>query len=385
MKKKRIAFLVTNIFDLGGVQRVVSVLANELNKEHNVEIICVAKNVKINRDIYNLDENIKVHVREDLLHKNLFNKIYSKINKIIHSKTALLDKKFLLSYLTNIYYPQNTQKKLIKFLNLQNYDIIVGVEGYLSIILSIISEKLNSKTIGWQHNSFDAYLNNKNRYYYKQNEIFKTNIPKLDKYIVLTDFDKKMFKEKLNVNTEVIENPRSFTSEQKSTLKNKQFLAAGRFTYQKGFDLLIESFFEFSKSNKEWNLVIVGEGEEKENIEKLISKFKLKDRIKIYEFTNDIKKYFLESSVLLLPSRWEGMPMLVLESMEMGVPIISYDISAVKQIISNNEEGILVKKYNNILFSQAMIDLVDNKCIEKSKYFSIENIISKWFNLFSSN
>ena len=70
-KKKKICFLVTDIFSLGGVQRVVSVLANELSKEYNVEIVCVAKNIKIDRTIYNLSEDINVILNSNLLSKSL--------------------------------------------------------------------------------------------------------------------------------------------------------------------------------------------------------------------------------------------------------------------------------------------------------------------------
>ena len=67
----------------------------------------------------------------------------------------------------------------------------------------------------------------------------------------------------------------------------------------------------------------------------MINIYKLEVRFIVKSFTNNIKDYFLNSSVLLLPSRWEGMPMIVLESLEMGVPIISYDITAVKPLITN--------------------------------------------------
>lgn len=391
MNKKNICFLVTNIFDLGGVQRVVSVLSNELIKTYNVDIVCVAKNVIEDRTVYNLNKDITVHIKPDLLDKNIFARIYSRFIREINSRSKIFENKKNLNYLINIYYPKKHQERLIKFINSKDYDIVIGVEGYLSIILGIIAPKINPKTIGWQHNSFDAYLKNKNRYYWKQNEIFKRFIPQLDRYVVLTNHDKEMFVKNLGIKSNVIYNPKSFTSNLKSSVNNQRFLAAGRFTYQKGFDLLVESFYEFSKHNSEWKLVLVGEGEDRDKIKSLIENYGLQDRISIEPFTNNIQKYFLNSSGLLLSSRWEGMPMIVLESMELGVPIISYKISSSKELIENNVDGILVNKFDTKEFAQAMIKLANSyelrkemscNAINKSKSFQIDVISLKWKEIF---
>ena len=199
-----------------------------------------------------------------------------------------------------------------------------------------------------------------------------------------------MFKKEKNIECQVIYNPRSFNSKEKSKVNKKQFLAAGRLNHQKGFDLLIESFNTFSKTNDDWKLVIVGEGKEKIKLLESINKYKLRDRIIVESFTNNIKEYFLNSSVLLLPSRWEGMPMIVLESLEMGVPIISYDITAVEPLITNGKEGIIVKSFDKDEFSIAMENMVSSpnliedmskECVIKSREFDVENIRDKWIEL----
>lgn len=371
MKKRKVCFLVNDIFSLGGVQRVVSVIANSLCKDYDITILCIGNNVEVNRTTYNLDERIKVDVKSDILKVNIIKKIIYKIAKVINERTNIFqhNKKNILS---EIYFPKCIREKLYNHLNSSDFDIVIGVEGNFSLLLATISDMLDCKTMGWQHNSYDAYLKNKNKYHWKQDCLFKKYLPKLDRYIVLTNYDKRMYKKEMDIDCIVINNPKSFISNEKSKLINKQFLAAGRFNYQKGFDLLIESFNEFAKHNDDWNLVIVGEGEEKDKIIKLINKYNLQNRIQIDNFTDNIQKYFLQSSILLLPSRWEGMPMIVLESMEMGVPVISYDISACTQLIKNNCEGILVDKYNTKQFAQGMNELSSSykKRKEMSKHIS---------------
>ena len=137
--------------------------------------------------------------------------------------------------------------------------------------------------------------------------------------------------------------------------------------------------------------MIVGEGEEKENIKNIVKRYKLQDRVSIMGFTDDIKKYFLDSSVLLLSSRWEGMPMIVLEALEMGVPTISYNITAAQQLIENNREGILVNKFDISEFSNSMLKLANSfedrrsmskNAIERSDEFAIDRIVEQWNDMF---
>lgn len=93
-------------------------------------------------------------------------------------------------------------------------------------------------------------------------------------------------------------------------MKNKVFLAAGRMIYVKAFDNLVEAFKIFAQKNSDWKLLLVGDGEDFPMIRDKIKKYGLEQRIITPGKTDDIKKYFLQSSVLLLPSRWEGMPMI---------------------------------------------------------------------------
>ena len=384
----KICFITDTIFNLGGVQRVLSVIANELSKEHEVTVLCTNNKYVLNREVYGLSESVKVDISNLLLTKrNIFEKVFYRFVKFCHERTKIFGRNIFFKLIEETYYPQNQRDSLKEYLQNKNFDIIVGVEGVYSILLASISSELKAKTIGWQHNSYDAYLKTPNKYYWKQDMLFKKYIPKLDRYFVLNEYDKQQYFKEMDIECDVLYNPISFESIHKSEVNNKVFLAAGRFTYQKGFDLLIKSFYEFSKYNDDWKLVLVGEGEELKNIQKLIRKYKLQDRITVKQFSSNIKHYFLESSALVLSSRWEGMPMIVLESLVMGVPIISYDITAMRPLVTNYKEGIIVEKYNTEKFAKAMYEIsnsyelrkrMSENAILKSNKFKIENIINRW-------
>lgn len=382
----KICFITNELFSLGGAQRVLSVLANNLLQEYEVHITWTSNNQTIDRSLYDLDFRIGLHNNRNLYSKKVINKLLRGLNKV----TGIVNKEIFEPVFKEIAYPRKLQEEYINYINNNQYDLVIGVGGYFSVILGIISDKVMAKTIGWQHNSYEAYLKNRYRYYWNEDILFEKYIPKLDRYIVLNNHDKEMFKREKNIECQVIYNPRSFNSKEKSKVNKKQFLAAGRFNYQKGFDLLIESFNTFSKTNDDWQLVIVGEGKEKFKLLERINKYNLQDRIRVESFTNNIKEYFLNSSVLLLPSRWEGMPMIVLEALEMGVPVISYDITAVEPLITNGKEGIVVKSFDNDEFAIAMekvassfnlIEDMSKKCVIKSREFDVENIRDKWIQL----
>ncbi|UZW14975.1 glycosyltransferase family 4 protein [Clostridium pasteurianum] len=386
----KICFVMSNICTLGGVQRVVSVLCNELIKYYEIDILCVSKEIKNNGDLYKLNSKINVKFKYNFVKTNLIDKSFRKIVKDINKFVGILNNERYYTNLLNIYFPIKVRTQFIEYLNYNKYDVVIGVEGLYSILLGSIKEKLNSKVIGWQHNSYEAYLKNKNKYYWNLNILFNKYVSKLDRYIVLNEHDDEMYMKEMGISCDVIYNPTSFKSDIKSKVNSNIFLAAGRFNYQKGFDLLLQSFKVFSMENTDWKLVIVGDGEEKNKLLKTIKEFQLEDRVEIHNFTNNISDYFLKSSVLLLSSRWEGMPMIVLEALEMGVPIITYDITAVRPLVTHMVEGVIVNKFDITAFADAMIRIsksenlrknMSRNAISKSKLFDISTIIKKWQNL----
>lgn len=386
----KIGFLTSDVFTLGGVQRVLSVLGSEISKIYEVDIICTSSCVNVDRSIYNLSENVNIVKANYGKKSNKKNKLSSArrgLIRYINNKTGIFNNKNNLKLITEAYYPKHMQDYWIKFINEHNYDLVIGVEGYYSLLIGIINDRVSCRSLGWQHSSYDSYLRDSTGLHFNQDILFEKYINKLDGNIVLNEYDKKMYKTNHNINSQVIYNPKSFNSSKKSKLTNKTFLAAGRFVDEKGFDLLIEAFKLFSVENEDWKLNLIGDGPNKESIIKAIKSHGLENRIEVLEFTNDIKSYFLKSSILLLPSRREGMPMIVLEALEMGVPTIAFNISGVLPLISNGSEGLIVDKYDINEFANAMKYLsqsyedrvnMSNKIKNKSRLFDIDNICNQW-------
>ena len=229
----------------------------------------------------------------------------------------------------------------------------------------------------------------KGQFLWNQDALIRHMFNKLDYYVVLTDIDKKQLKEIYNVDVTRIYNPCSFKIENKSKLNSKTFLAVGRLEKVKGFDKLIEAFYYFSKKNNEWNLKICGSGSEKNNLENLIDKYNLSDRIFIEPFSNNIKNAYIDSNVFLFTSIKEGFGLVLLEAMEAGLPIIAFDLPCVHEILDLNS-SIIVEYLNVVDLSNSMLELIkDDKQmkfmskngIEHVKRFDGKNIVNEWIKL----
>ncbi len=383
--KKKICFLTGSIFTLGGVQRAVTVVSNALYHEgYDVHIICVTNDNRRDNALYGLNEKIKVKfVSQNILEKILFfwafilKKIIIK-NENLYKKTKLIS---LCFFKVKIF--QN--REIINYINENKIDDVVGVASFYTMFLCVFKNKLSTKKlIGWQHSTCESYFEiSLNNTYLKY--LFKEKFDLLSNYIVLTDYDVRWIKQKFNYNATCIYNPRSFISEEKSDLKSKNFIAVGRFAKEKGFDRLIDAFNIFSKNNKDWNLMIIGEGSLKEQLENEIKKFGLEDRIKLLPRTNEIQKFYLQSSIYLLSSYIEGLGIVLVEACECGVPIISYDLpSTVEQFKTCS---VLVKNNDIVGYAKAMLDLVNDKellhnlskkAIINADNYSIEKIVKSW-------
>lgn len=119
----------------------------------------------------------------------------------------------------------------------------------------------------------------------------------------------------------------------------------------------------------------------------------LQDRVELIGVTNNVEKYYLESSVYLLSSRWEGWGLVVIEAFEMGMPVIAFDIVPIDLLITNGEDGIIVDKFDVNKFAAAMVKLAHDeelrkkmgeKAIETANKFSERNIADRWQKMMES-
>ena len=386
----KICFWIGNAFyRKAGTNKMVCTIANELCKIHEVTILITNKQYE--NSVFDYDQSINI---KSVSETNVVYNRKSNIIRYINNKTGFFNNGKRIKLLKNSLYSKTKLKSIAPHFNKEKYDIIIATGSeilWLALMRDFISEK--TKLIGWQHNSYNSYVTRKNVLFWKKEELLKKYIPNLDKLIVLNPYDKIDYFEKLQLHTEFIENPLTITSDVKTNYLNKNFIFVGRLNHQKGIDFLINSFYEFSKKNVEWNLLIVGEGNSTftEKLINLIKSKKLCKRIKLIGFTTEVINYYLKSSIYLMTSRYEGWGLVVTEAMSVGLPIITFDITPMEYIIDHHKNGIVVGKYNTKKYAAAMLKLANDEnmrremsksAIIKSNQFSLDNILQKWNKLF---
>lgn len=391
----KICIWMTKLFEQGGTKRVVTLLAGELAKEHDVTIMAYDNRFKEDREIYQLNETVKidlVNVKSFVDRKKTPTNYYRGLLRKVNYKTGYFNKEQHAERMADAIFPKEARKKFVDYFNKKGYDIIIST-ARLSLFLGMIAPDLNAKTIGWAHSCYENYVEGNWSIFWHQEELLKRYIPQLDRYVVLTQYDVDAFKEKLDLDVMAIGNPRSFVSERKSDRTNKQFFVATRLVPRKGLNYLVKAFAEFCKQDDEWTLVIAGDGPQRKSLLNAVWRQNVQERVRFVGETKDVLKYYLDSSVYLMTSEFEGWGLVVIEAFETGVPVIAFDIPPMDLLITHNVDGILVHRFRVDEYAQAMLklahdkelrDSMGEKAIEKAKQFSVENVVAEWNDLFAS-
>jgi len=366
---------------------VTAVVAKELARDHDVTIVTFDTPGQMDTSLYHLDE-ANIHYRffkypETTTMKNRFCKAYSYLyRRILHQNRLTSD------WYAHSSFPSELRNALIEELQVGNYDVIIGDHAPLAVRLATCRKKLGkTRLIGWIHNSYEALYGEKSQYNIgpELRKHYEWQLEKLDATVVLSHDDAK----KYHFPTKVIYNPLTLFPGKPSTGASKKFLAIGRFSYQhKGFDLLIKAFHIFAEQDNEWTLDIVGEGPEESMYRELIKDYQLEDRISIHPFTNNIQTYYQQAQVYVLSSRWEGMPLVLMEAMSHGLPIVSSDLPVCKEIMG--DFGLYFTKGDIHDLAQRLKEATSLDWSRKSKeatsiarQYDVKTIIQQWKALLS--
>lgn len=325
--KKKVLFILPRLYP-GGAERVLITLMNNLSREnYDIQFVCLSGEGTIKHWIDN-DITIKA------LHKKRVSSsiiaLYQHIKKVnpdtvvstmVHCNAALL---LLKPFFRNIRF----------------------------IVRESSMPKALIEEYGWK-GKVCKY-------------VYKYLYPKADAVIspakaITREFDEDLKVSTLNhhtlynpVNEERLQNTvtKFETSEQRK--KTQHFICVGRLGYEKGYDRLIEALVDYQASNSfDWRLDIVGKGSEIKHLGELIRNHKLENNIKLVGYQNIPWPLIAEADCLLLPSRWEGMPNVVLEALACGTRVIAHsDAGGIREIAS-------VSKKSNVEVVSSMKDFTD--------------------------
>lgn len=328
-KKTKITLLIGSLTG-GGAERVTCNLANYLYENgYEVNLITMS-DVK---DNYVLNENID---RTYLITKE------ERKNKISDS---------LVRY-----------KKLKKYI-LKNKDVdcyIVMLPITILLLLSL-RKYIHGKVI-------ISERNNPSTYKLYEKIIMKYACKKCDGLVVQTKTIGEWYP---NKNQVVIPNAInkniSFSLRNSYTIENK-IVAVGRLDRQKNYQMLLEGFYKFSLKYPDYKLEIYGKGPQETMLKKIVNKYSMENKVSFMGYVKEVDKKICDAKVFVMTSIFEGMPNSLIEAMCMGVPCISTDCDGggAKELIKNNENGILIEKNNVDALVNALEKIIsDNDFAEK--------------------
>ncbi|WP_103865540.1 glycosyltransferase family 4 protein [Aquimarina sp. I32.4] len=368
----KIIFIIDQVYLHGGIERVLSIKANYFAKKKEVEVCVLTTEQKGNKPCYHFDEKvffkdlgINYHRNKSYFHPVNLRKIPKHVQKLKSEiKRLNPDIVVVCSHSTDTYFIPFINKKIPK-----------------------IKEFHYSKHIELKSRQNPENLYKK--YFLKYADYVEG---KYDALVVLNKDEATYYK---TDNTCIIPNPLTFYPKEITDISQKVVIAAGRIAPVKGYDTLIDIWNQVYSKNKDWKLYIYGEGNVhyKKKIGDKIVEYGLQEVVSLKGATDRIKDKMLNSSIFVMTSHNECFPLVLLEAQSCGLPIVSFDCPHGPRNIIDPDTGVLVPLYNNVVFVEKLIQLMDNKeellrmsknARENSSKYQLEIIMGLWEQMFNN-
>lgn len=372
----KIVYVIGYIHGWGGIERVLSGKANYLIKQgYDVSFVKIYRNN--DEPYFEFDPRIKFYALDftfeeegDYKRKVLFHQ----------NKKLFIEK---LSELLNEIKPDitiSTYCKYSKYIYLANDPSIKIIERHFAKYKrSQFFVKLDKYSIGKKISNW---------YRRKDYKIVKHYA----KFVVLTHEDREDWGNLDNIMT--IHNPMTFEPQSISTCENKRAIALGRISKQKNYESMLRIWKEVTQKHNDWHLSIFANGGSIRKLQKYADQLKVSSNITISPVTRDVEKELLDSSIYLMTSRYEGLPLVLLEAMSCGLPVVTYACKCgPKDMINNGEDGFYIEPNDEKSFVKKVNELIENKSLrleigtkaaQSVRQFSEDKIMKQWMDLFES-
>lgn len=376
----KIVYCFHSLFHHGGVEKILSVKANYLVHKLGYDVYIVTYDQQNRPIFFDFDKRIKIieiglgefDSKSSFFIKRQYNN-YLKGKKFIKKLEVVINEikpDITISVGGNEFFFLNKLKD--KSIKLAEYHVTIGA-------FDVINASLKGKRKIISDLSFSK---------------FKRNIKQYEKFIVLTKGDKKEWSN-YSSNVISIPNPQTFDAfDEVSTLQSKVAIAVGRFEPQKQFDHLINLWKDVVKSYPDWILKLKGSGSEKQNYLDLISKYDLQNNVIIEDPSHDMINFYKTASIYLMASTFEGFSLVMLEALELGLPIVAYDCKyGPSELVENKKTGFLVAFNDKTTYLNNILKLIENEDLRiemgknaklKAKNYQLEKIMNEWDVLFKN-
>jgi glycosyltransferase involved in cell wall biosynthesis len=369
---KRILFIITNLGGGGAEKVLINILNNLDYDKYKVDLLLISRQ-GLYLDKVNKNVNIK-YVLPNQEDKGILQDLYRRFRYRIYTE-----------------YPQLMAKMLIG----KKYDVeIAFLEGAPTKFLTY-SHNRSSKKVAWVHIDLTKH---RTMSYEMEREIYKN----IDDVICVSQQSRDKFidmypeyrnKAKVIYNLIDKENIKTFAEEEiQFNFNENSIVAIGRLTGQKRFDILIRAHKLLLNEGINNNLVILGEGELRSELETLVKELGVEESVLMPGFIKNPYPYIKNSDLFVVSSDYEGFSLVVAEAMTLGKAIVSTDCTGPSELLGYGEFGVIVDKGNQHTMKDWLKDLLTNKdlrvsyehkAIERSEILNKETVMNNIYNLFN--
>ncbi|WP_246237104.1 glycosyltransferase family 4 protein [Actinomadura chibensis] len=344
-ERPRVRVLLQNAHGTGGTIRTVLNLCGHLARDHDVEVVSVLRRKR--EPFFPLPLGVAVTYADDALApRGRAARLLSRLpSLLVPAGEASFRQMSLWSDVC-----------LLRAVRRPPCDVLIGTRPSLVLLAAELAPR-GAATVGQDHMSLDSYTPALRR------QIVRA-YRRLDAVAVLTEAARAGYAAALaGSGTRVVRIPNAAPPlpGRPSRREHHVVLAAGRLIATKGFDTLIRAFAPVAADHPGWTLRLFGNGPRRAALRALVAELGLDGRVELRPATRDLHAEMARASVYALSSRREGMPMVIIEAMGMGLAVVSFDCPhGPAELIAHGRDGLLVPPGDGAALSAALRALVED-------------------------
>ena len=356
---KKICIVKWILDDSGGGERVAVSLANELTKKYEVHLIGITTK----------ESDLFFKINSQVKYSNFFD------HRVRLSKNILKISKLLKKYFID-----------------NEIEVAFGIGITANIFLSLAGIGTQTKVVLCDHTNS---ITDNSELSQKVQRYVGTKLA--DKIITLTQEDRENYIKKHGVSDEricyIYNWKEAALSDVSYNNKSTKIVTVGRFDSQKGYDYLVQVAKKVLSEKSDWTWEIYGSGnqDEVDKIKELIKENNLQDKLLIKGLEKNQDLIYGDKGIYVMTSRYEGLPLVLLEAQQYNLPIVSFSCpTGPNEIVEDGVNGYLVECYDTDKLSQKLLELMENEVLRQSfsehakdnmDKFDKDKILKQWIEL----
>jgi glycosyltransferase involved in cell wall biosynthesis len=374
-----------NAFGVGGTIRTTLTTAGELAKRHEVEIVSVYRTRTT--PALPVPAGVRLRSLTDLRPETLDRLaagrgLGARCRHWAADRPSRIMSPYDIRYRT---FNLLTDANLLRYLLSVRDGVLIGTRPAINLAIARLAAP-SVVRVGQDHLNVKSYAPE------LRDEIARA-YPRLDLVSSLTERDARAYRRLLRGRTRVECMPNGVASlgQPRAALDAKVVVAAGRLTRQKGFDRLLRVWATVADQHPDWELRIFGDGHASRRLGRQIARLGIGDSARLMGYTPSLQDELASASIYVMSSRREGFPMVLLEAMSVGLPVVSFDCpTGPRDIVREGVDGHVVPNGNRHALAAALGGLMADPdrrkafgaaAVEGAARYDIVRIAERWESL----